>query len=250
MIPWYVFCCSTKFCEVYGFALPVNAKMFEDLSKIRKSKHEIDFPLELAVPDGFLEREWPFMWHLHAEVVDGEVRASRDLSRSLRDLSSVVRDISLEIVRVTRAQIQAFERELFREFVVQFLLCLPAGARRLTLYNLSFIILTLKARLTFTQNLDTDMVEYGKLSEMHYPVGKYEEVRARTRERSEFRAPRFHAESRDLMPSAAVFSQVQAWIMNPDACPTTWEEIKRIRAQHPNFSNGATALVIAPVDVD
>ena len=48
-----------------------------------------------------------------------------------------------------------------------------------------------------------------------------------------------------------MFSQVQAWIMDPDACPTTWDVVKNIRLQHPNFSNGATALVIAPaVDVD
>ena len=90
------------------------------------------------------------------------------------------------------------------------------------------------------------MTEYGKLSETHYPVSKYEEVRARPRE---LRDP--SAESRDLIPSAAMFSQVQAWIMDPDACPTTWDVVKNIRLQHPNFSNGATALVIAPaVDVD
>ena len=32
--------------------------------------------------------------------------------------------------------------------------------------------------------------------------------------------------------------------MDPDACPTTWEVIKNIRAQHPNFANGATPLAI------
>ena len=58
------------------------------------------------------------------------------------------------------------------------------GARRLNLYNLAFILVALKARLTFSTNLETDKAEYGKLDEACYPIGKYEEVRARPRPRS------------------------------------------------------------------
>jgi hypothetical protein len=96
---------------------------------------------------------------------------------------------------------------LWREFVVQFLLRIPAGGRRLNLNNLSFVFIALKARLTFT-TLDGDGADektvYGQLDDRKYTQDKYEAV--------------------------------QIWLMDPDACPTTWPELLRIRAENPNYA--------------
>ena len=144
--------------------------------------------------------------------------------------------------------------------MTQLQLALPVGARRWTLYNLSFIILVIKARLTFSFNLESGKAEYGKLDESCYPITKYESVRAHVIDIEKERLPRFHTESRDLMPPAEIalptshvyrarshaehvaIPQVQEWLMNEDECPTEWEELLRIRRQNPNYSNGATPL--------
>ena len=80
-----VSCRSSKFCETYGIKAIVNAKACPELAVIRKAEHEIEFPLHLAPVDGFLERENAFMYSFHAEAVDGNVRASRDIPRFNRD---------------------------------------------------------------------------------------------------------------------------------------------------------------------
>lgn len=78
---------------------------------------------------------------------------------------------------------------------------MPQGARRLNLNNLSFILVALVARLTFT---DKDGVyEYGQLDDRIYTQSKYETM--------------------------------QAWIMDPDLCPTKWPEVLRIRAENKNY---------------
>ena len=101
---------------------------------------------------------------------------------------------------VTCSQLEAFKRAQFREFITQLLLCLPKGARHLTLYNLSWIMVTIKARLSFTTNVETDKAEYGRLDEACYPIGKYEEVRASRDRAREIRVPRAGISSRSVSP--------------------------------------------------
>ena len=101
--------------------------------------------------------------------------------------------------RHTCSQLEAFKVPIFREYIEQLLLCMPPP-RRLTLYNLSFIMVTLKARLSFTTNVETDKAEYGRLDEACYPIGKYEEVRASRDRAREIRVPRAGISSRSVSP--------------------------------------------------
>ena len=102
---------------------------------------------------GFLERDIPRQLACHAWYM-------------LRDASPV------------SLQRKAFADPRWIDFMTQLQIALPVGARRWTLYNLSFIILVIKARLTFSFNLESGKAEYGKLEESCYPITKYESVRA------------------------------------------------------------------------
>jgi hypothetical protein len=67
------------------------------------------------------------------------------------------------------SQLEAFGCQRFREFIVQFLLRLPEGGRRLTLNNLSFIFVALTARLTFAPLApNSNVPEYGCLDDRVY----------------------------------------------------------------------------------
>jgi hypothetical protein len=81
-----------------------------------QARHIILFAMYLAAPDGFDLSLYPYMHAFHAIAVDGEL--------------------------------VAFGQKDWRDFIKQFLLKLPEGARRLNLFNLSFIFLTLKVRDT------------------------------------------------------------------------------------------------------
>ena len=75
--------------ETYNIKPMVNHVQFPEMHDMRKAEHEIEFPRLLAPVDGFLEREWPFMWSLHAEAVDGNVRAYRDILRHCPRFSEI-----------------------------------------------------------------------------------------------------------------------------------------------------------------
>ena len=100
----------------------------------------------------------------------------------------------------------AFEVAEWREFINQLVLALPGDCRRLTIYNLSFVFLVIKSRLTFAYNVDTDTTEYGQLDDRTYTI--------------------------------SVFEEIQTWIMDPSKCFTNWEKVLQIRKQNPSFVAG------------
>ena len=73
----------------------------------------------------------------------------------------------------------------------------------LHLYNLTFYLVAVRAKLTFTHNVDSGTYEYGTLDNALYPIMSYESM--------------------------------QDWLMDPDACPTTWPELLRIRSENANY---------------
>ena len=104
------------------------------------------------------------------------------------------------------AQLTGFVRHEWHEFIEQLVLALPAACRRLTIYNLSFVFLVIKSKLSFAHNVDTDTTEYGQLDDRTYTIGMYEDV--------------------------------QAWMMDPERCPTAWDKLAQIRKQNPQFKPG------------
>ena len=116
---------------------PRVSRVHEDMYAERKALHMREFVNMLECPGGFSISDYPNMHSFHGIVgADG--------------------------------QMVAFGNPKWLEFVAQFLLRIPSGGRRLTLHNLSFIFLGLKARLTFTPSSTGSAPEYGELSERIY----------------------------------------------------------------------------------
>ena len=65
---------SEKFIDTFDLKLRLLTK--DSGYGKRKDHHNRKFPLLLNAPEGFLEREYPFMYALHAEAVAGEVCAT------------------------------------------------------------------------------------------------------------------------------------------------------------------------------
>ena len=196
---------------VHADVPPRVERVHEYIYEKRKALHVVAFAQLLASPGGFDIAEHPHMHSFHATVVNvgGVATVGADISI---DISPLVRQgdtfmhpsCTAECVYIPThpQQIEAFGCAHFREFVTQLKLRIPEGGRRLTLNNLSFIHVGLCARLT-VQRKEDGSVDYGALDERVYTQDKFEVI--------------------------------QSWLMNPDECPTTWDELLRIRAENPNY---------------
>ena len=90
----------------------------------------------------------------------------------------------------------------WRKFIRQFLLRVPTGARRLNLWNLSWIFGVLQGRLKMTVS-QSGKIEYGKVDEAEWTQDKFEEI--------------------------------QMWLLDPDNCATDWPELLRIRRENVDY---------------
>jgi len=94
--------------------------------------------------------------------------------------------------------------EKWDAIVTQFLLRLPPGSRKLSLWNLSFLFGSIVARLTFVEK--DGVMMYGKLDEKVWTQAKFEGI--------------------------------QRWLMNPDECRTMWAPLLKIRRENANYRIG------------
>ena len=89
------------------------------------------------------------------------------------------------------------------KFQAEILNCLPPPARYFNLYNSSFCFLALIARFTFSVGADGLGMEYGKMDDTIYNIERYENV--------------------------------QAWLLDPVACPTKNPVVLDLRKKHKNW---------------